>query len=143
VNPATGTAAASSNERFAGFRSTVVGRGHVFRERAALPAVHLVAGLEVVDALAGRLDHSGEVGAQLARLRLPEPDQWARDVGAPAEPVPVDRVQRRGADADEDGSLGRLRLLHLRHHEKRGSPSAETVSSARRSILPTVPASRR
>src|SRR5205823_11430947 len=58
-----------------------LGRHHALRERAALAAVHLVTGLEVVDAVADRLDDAGEVAAQLARLRLPEAHQRACDVG--------------------------------------------------------------
>jgi hypothetical protein len=72
VKPATGTAAASSNERFAGLRSTTGWRRRI-PQRPAVAAVHLVAGLEVFDCVADRLDDSGEVAAELAHWACARP----------------------------------------------------------------------
>ena len=91
---------------------------HVLRERTALAAVHLVARHKVGDAVADRLDDSGEVAAQAARPGLSEPHQRARDVRTPAEPIPVDGVQRRRVDTHEHLSLRRLRLLDIPHDER-------------------------
>ena len=94
-------------------RDPTVHRAHDLCERSGVRAEHFVAGPKIVDVLADGLDDPREVVSREARLRPPNAGHDARRHGCAVQAVPVDLVQRGGANAYKDPVIRERRRLDL------------------------------
>ena len=123
VTAAIGTAAASSNDRFAGFNDmTLNWHRNVFRKAAGTViqevGIDLVAGLELSDAAAHRLHLPGNVTAEDSVLRSQQSESGARKEGLGAHGTPVRRIDRYCQHLHQNFIGGRRGLLDLRHPQR-------------------------
>ena len=98
-----------------------VHRANDLGKRAGVRAEDLVTGPEALDVLADGLDDPREVVSDQARLRPPKAGHDARRRRCPGQAVPVELVQRGGANAHEDPVVRQLRHLDLLELERVGA----------------------
>ena len=115
MSAATGTAAACSNVRLAGFSTTArSSRTHTYSAKAPVsPAEHLVTRSKLRDVLADRFHRSGKVGSHPRLLRPEEPHLRAADPRCAGHAVPVHWVHRGRANPYQHLIVRRVWLVDL------------------------------
>jgi hypothetical protein len=81
---------------------SILADGDVFREGARPQAEYFIAGFELRDALPDCFDGAGKVDPHALVLRRPDAGVAPHQVGLAAHAVPVERIDGRGANPDED-----------------------------------------
>src|SRR4029077_9260256 len=86
---------------------------HVLGEGAASPDEHVISHLELLYVFADRFNGPREVDAKDLLFWFEQPERRTRDVRLARQEVPVNRVDRGSADADQHSVTGNRRPVDV------------------------------